>query len=163
MTNMLLAGIVVGIAIGFLVGIAIVFISTFLTHIFIKLFGGKGKYADTFRAYAYGMTPNYIFGTLISITFSFLISSTIVASSIGTNQSALGNIITVFIINLILMIAVLIWSLIIEIRILSKVHKISGWRVFFAMLVLYLVLVAVIFVIFGLAYLSTFFLNVPMT
>ena len=39
-----------------------IFISSFIVHIFVRLLKGKGNYADSFKAFAYGSTPSLLLG-----------------------------------------------------------------------------------------------------
>ena len=39
-----------------------IFINVFIIHLFIRLFKGKGNYADSFKAFAYGSTPSLLLG-----------------------------------------------------------------------------------------------------
>ncbi len=51
-----------GIVLFYVVGIVIAFLASCIFHLFAKLFGGKGKYIETLKAYCYGWTPTYLFG-----------------------------------------------------------------------------------------------------
>src|SRR3989338_7305919 len=48
-----------------------IFISTFIIHLFVRLLKGKGRYVETFKAYAYGSTPSLLLGwvPVIGIVF----------------------------------------------------------------------------------------------
>ena len=112
-------------AIGFIYGVIVILFYTFLTHILSKLLKGHGSYSDTFRAFAYGPTPSFIFGPIISILFTFVLGS-------------VGGV-------LVLGIALLIigfWSLWLEYKILGALHRISEWKAFFA-IILPVIIIAV--------------------
>lgn len=62
------------------------FIGIGISHLFIKLYGGKGKYKETYKAIIYGSTPQTIFGVIpIFNIFSYFwgIALTILGISIN--------------------------------------------------------------------------------
>ena len=53
----------IALALGFYVLILVIpFIGVGVLHLFVKLFGGHGSYADTYNAVVYGNTPTYLLG-----------------------------------------------------------------------------------------------------
>jgi len=49
--------------------IAMSFLVALLLHLWIKLFGGKKKYAETYEIMAYSTTPNYLIGWIPIVGF----------------------------------------------------------------------------------------------
>ena len=49
--------------------IATSFLVALLLHLWIKLFGGKKKYAETYEIMAYSTTPNYLIGWIPIVGF----------------------------------------------------------------------------------------------
>lgn len=51
-----------GLIIDFLISLAISFVLAGLLHIWVRIFGGKEKYAKTYQLYVYSSTPKFIIG-----------------------------------------------------------------------------------------------------
>lgn len=89
----------------------VLFVVAGVTHLFVILMKGQGKYKGTFKALVYGAIPNYI-------VMPFLI----LISFVGTYGSTVAQIISLI---------VGIWSFVLMIRGLKYYHKCSGVRAFF--------------------------------
>ena len=95
-----------------------IFISTFIIHLFVRLLKGKGRYVDTFKAYAYGSTPSLLLGwvPVIGIVFG-------------------------------------LWSIYLIIKGLSIMHKMSMLKALVALLMIFVVIIAISALFAGVAYL----------
>ncbi|MBU5689648.1 MAG: Yip1 family protein [Candidatus Aenigmatarchaeota archaeon] len=56
-------------------GLALIFVASFVFHIFLKIFDGKSNYEGTFKAYAYSITPSLLFGWIPYIKMVALLYS----------------------------------------------------------------------------------------
>jgi len=115
----------------------LLFLGYGLNHLFLKLFGGKAIFEDTLK-----------FGNSVSIFPLFITTllGLIPLSLIDTNTT-FGNAFEILVYFMI--IGVGIWSIVVTIRMYSKLHKISMFRVFMAMIlpmfiIMFLVFIAII-------------------
>ena len=115
----------------FVFGIIMLFIMYGIIHLLVKLVKGKGDFSDTFKAMVYGATLNFIISPLILIYMGI----------VGVENIFL--LIPVYLIS----IAVFIWVLVIQIKGIKILHKISTWRAVLAILILPIILVILIIII----------------
>ncbi len=115
----------------FVFGIIMLFIMYGIIHLLVKLVKGKGDFSDTFKAMIYGATPNFIISPLILIYMGI----------VGVENIFL--LIPVYLIS----IAVFIWVLVIQIKGIKILHKISTWRAVLAILILPILLVILLLII----------------
>ncbi|NOZ81695.1 MAG: YIP1 family protein [Candidatus Micrarchaeota archaeon] len=110
----------VGLFVGLFIGAAIV-------HLFARLFGGKGDYSQTYKALAYGLTPNIL---LLAVNNVFQLVSPLIG----------------------------LWSLILQVIGLAKLHEVSYLRALAMLIVpgivIGLILSVIVSIIFSLIFLA---------
>lgn len=116
----------------FIFGIILIFIVYGIIHLLVKLVKGKGNFSDTFKAMVYGATPNFLISPLLLIYMGIV---------------GIGNLFLLIPVYLI-SIAVFIWVLVIQIKGIKILHKISTWRAVLAILILPILLVIIIALLF---------------
>jgi hypothetical protein len=105
----------------YIFGIIMSFVNVTLVHLFMKLYGGEGKFSDSYRGYMYSCAPMILGGAV----FSFL--------------GLLGKIGFYIFGGVLVLLGV--WSFILAIIGLGVNHASSKWRAFFALFSLILVYV----------------------
>jgi len=134
-----------------------IFITIGIHHLFLKLFGAKGRFVDTFNSNIYSFITSFLFSIIYIIIFFFM---KLAVPDIKTG--ALSSIIlyfSVFGILTLITVGVLIYCWYLYCYALSLVHKISKGRAFVAALViptailtvLIIILVVLFILIFGMA------------
>lgn len=148
-----------GALIGIPLGIAFLFAFVGLLHLFAKLFGGHGKFADTYKALVYGSTPTFFFTILLTVIFSIVkivspeavpwmainSTSTDPAQQAALLSSATSSISFWFLIGV--AIVGVIWSLIVTLKGLGKLHGKNAWWALLVMIVFFIVLMIIAIII----------------
>ncbi len=131
----------------FPIGILGLFVVAFFIHIGIRLLKGKGNYTDTYRAAVYGSTPGVVFSIFILLPlYGFLGLLPFPASTppqLIDDPSFIFSLLTSIAIMAIVGILLFIWTLVLGVKGLSRFHKISGWRAFGAIVIGYVILLAI--------------------
>ena len=134
---------------GGLLGLASVFVTAFFVHIGIKILKGRGNYAATYKATVYAFTPSYVFTFLMIIPFYFFISTqpSLLAPATTFDPSIVFSILTAVGVVTSIAAVLLVWCLIIGIKGLSRLHKISGGRAFAAIIIGVVILIVIMLII----------------
>lgn len=135
----------------FLVSIGAVFVFALFTHVGIRLLHGKGNYTDTYRAAVYGSTPGIVFSIFILLPlYVFLGPLFPLAGSTPPetlDPSLIFSVLGAIVIAVIIGIVLFVWGLIIEVKGLSRFHKISGLRAFGAIVIGFVILAVIALII----------------
>lgn len=118
-----------------IIGLVLSFIVYGFFHLFVLLFGGKEGYKNTYKAFAYGATPSSLLGWLPPL---FLPAGGL------TGLAA----------SIVVMAAILLWSLYITLRGISVLQKMGMWRALAVIVIPVLIIVVVLLVIFAWAFLT---------
>ena len=59
----------------FVIGPIVVLISAGILHLFLKIYGGKGRYADSFKSTMYPYVPMILFGWIPFVNFAVIVWS----------------------------------------------------------------------------------------
>ncbi|MFH1630898.1 MAG: Yip1 family protein [Candidatus Aenigmatarchaeota archaeon] len=128
------------------IGIFSAFVMAGWYHVWLRVFGGKGSYQDTYAVGVYSEVP-----AAILFMIPALILMTIGSFSLTPAAITAGNIdvvgIVVYFIGAILALAGSVWALVLMIIGFHKQHKISGGRAFAAWLVSMVIAGIILFVI----------------
>lgn len=117
------------------IGLILSFIVYGFFHLFVLLFGGKEGYENTYKAFAYGATPSSLLGWLPPL-FLF-------AGGFGG-----------FAASIVVMAAIMLWSLYITLRGLSVLQKMSMLRALAAVAIAVIIILAALLAIFTWAFLA---------
>jgi|FLOH01.1.fsa_nt_gi hypothetical protein len=112
--------------------IFISFIRPALTNIFIRLFSKDHKLEDTYKGMVYGLTPDYVATPFFVVTMIFL-SATILLKN--------NWLLILFIISAIITLAAAIYTTILRIYGIAKLHKISFWIAFLCVYIFPVILI----------------------
>ena len=118
---------VTGVVINWAFDILFTFVFAGYFHLFIRLLGGKGKYLDTYKVYAYASA---VFLPLLAV---------MALLGLGTAGIVIGVLIGI---------AICIWGLYVYLKGLSVLHKMSMLRAFGALCVASIVAAVILFVLF---------------
>ena len=117
-------------------------------HIFVRIFGGKAGIKQTLKAFMYTSIPISIVSIVLNVVSSFVFAGIYV--NIFSNPQVLfdpQSLIAIGI-GLVTALIILVWSVALYCIGIGKLHGISAWRGFFALLVGFAVLVIILFVLF---------------
>jgi hypothetical protein len=120
--------IIMGLIFGLISYVIGVFAFTGLFHLFLKMFGAKGVFTDTAKV---GLSLG-IFPSLVLLLMPIL-------NSVSEMFSILFGI---------LGLVFVVWSIVLNIIYLSEIHKMSGWGVFGAMFLIFILIVILALLLF---------------
>lgn len=125
-----------------IVGIVGLFISTGITHLFVRLLKGKGHVYDTCKVVIYSMIPSFLIGFLESVFLTFIKTS---------ETMSFGHIMTTWFLVLLGVIS-FVYSLYLEVVGLSKYHNISKKRALAALVIPILIFIILVVLLIGSTY-----------
>ena len=80
----------------YILGTILGFVNVGVVHLFVKLYGGEGKYSDSYRAAIYGSTPAMLLFFIVPITGIWSLVLNIFGLSVNHNITKLRAFLAIF-------------------------------------------------------------------